>query len=210
MRTIVIAYEDQWFTVVDKPSGLLTIASPHKQKRSLTDILNEELKNNNLSYRLHPCHRLDRDTSGLIIYAKGKAVQKKMMDEFKNHLVRKKYIAFVQGQINNASGEINKKIDGLSALTRYRVLERKKDFSVVEVFPLTGRKNQIRIHFKSIGHPIVGEDRFSFRKDFVLRSKRLCLHAKSLEFIHPITHKAVRLEADLPRDLKEFLAKHSK
>ena len=208
MRNIPIAYEDEWLLIVDKPSGLLTIPTPKRERHTLTQILNDELKDKGAPYRLHPCHRLDRDTSGLIIYAKGKSIQKKMMDEFKGRRIKKKYVAFVQGQVKEDSGEINKKIEGLSALTRYFVLERKKDFSIVEVTPLTGRTNQIRIHFKSIGHPIVGEDRFAFRRDFALRFKRLCLYAKSLEFIHPVTKKPIKLDTDLPRDLKEFMRRN--
>lgn len=205
MRTIRVAYEDNWLVVVDKPSGLLTIPTPRKESNTLTHILNDELMKKSIPYRLHPCHRLDRDTSGLIIYAKGKSIQQKMMDEFKKHTVKKEYIAFVQGQIRDESGQINQKIDGIGALTQYRVLMRKKDFNVVEAAPVTGRKNQVRIHFKSMGHPIVGEDKFAFRRDFALRSKRLCLHAKSLEFTHPITKKLIKIDSDLPKDLDNFV-----
>ncbi|MCM8770255.1 MAG: RluA family pseudouridine synthase [Candidatus Omnitrophica bacterium] len=208
MKTIPVVYEDPWLLVVDKPSGLLTIPAPQKETHTLTQILNEELRQKGVSYRLHPCHRLDRDTSGLIIYAKGKSIQKQIMAAFKNQKIKKKYIAFVQGQLKNSAGEIDKKIDGLSALTRYRILERRRDFNIVEVIPFTGRKNQIRIHFKSIGHPIVGEDKFAYRRDFKLRFKRLCLHAKSLEFVHPITKKNIKIEIELPRDLKDFIGRY--
>jgi len=205
MRNIPVAYEDDWILIVEKPSGLLTIPTPKNERNTLTDILNEEAKNKGLSFRMHPCHRLDRDTSGLIIYAKGKSIQKKIMDEFKGQRVKKKYVAFVQGQIKGAYGQISKRIDGSSALTKYQVLERRKSFNIVEVSPLSGRKNQIRIHFKSIGHPIVGEDKFVFRKDFALRFRRLCLHAKSLEFRHPVTQKILSLDTDLPKDMENFL-----
>jgi 23S rRNA pseudouridine1911/1915/1917 synthase len=203
--SIPIIYEDDWLVIVDKPAGLLTIPAPKKNLRTLTDILNEDLKSKGLSYRLHPCHRLDRETSGLIIYAKGKSVQKKMMDLFKNQRINKTYIAFVQGKINEDRGQINKPIDGISALTSFRVLERRKNFTIVELNPKTGRKNQIRIHFKSIGHPLVGETKFAFRKDYRLRAKRLCLHAKSLEFTHPVTGKLIRKESKLAAELEKFL-----
>ncbi|MDD5043957.1 MAG: RluA family pseudouridine synthase [Candidatus Omnitrophica bacterium] len=208
MRDIPVVYEDEWLLVVNKPAGLLTIPTPKKETHTLAQILNDRLKNSGSAYRLHLCHRLDRDTSGLIIFAKGKSAQKKMMDEFKLRQVKKKYIAFLQGVVKGESGEINKKIDGSSALTRYRVMERRKNFSIVEAIPLSGRKNQLRIHFKSLGHPIVGEDRFAFRKDFALRFKRLCLHAKSLEFRHPTNGNLITLEADLPADLKDFLQRN--
>lgn len=195
--------------VVDKPAGLLTIPTPHNEKRTLTSILNDDLKERGLLYRLHPCHRLDRETSGLVIYAKGKSIQKKMMDEFKNKNVGKRYLAFVQGTVIKDQGEINRPIEFRPAITKYRVSQRRKDFTVVEVMLLTGRTNQIRIHLKAIGYPIVGETKYAFRKDFKLRAKRLCLHARDLEFLHPVTKKVTRLSAGLPEDLNKFLDNHN-
>ena len=122
--------------------------------------------------------------------------------------IKKIYFAFVHGIINQDNGQIKQPIDGVSAVTRFRVLERKKNFTVVEVVPLTGRKNQIRLHFKSIGHPLVGETKFAFRRDYALKAKRLCLHAKSLEFTHPVTQKTVHIEAKISGDLEEFLRRH--
>jgi len=205
---IPIAYEDDWLLVADKPAGLLTIPTPKKEQRTLTSILNEYAKSKGLSVNLHPCHRLDRETSGLIIYAKGRAVQQKMMEEFKSRKVRKTYIAFAQGVLARNQGEIKTPVEGLSAITKYRVIQNKKDFSVVEISPLTGRTNQIRIHFKAIQHPLVGETKFVFRRDFKLRFRRVCLHAKGLEFTHPITKNNIVLTADLPSDLKKFLDSH--
>ena len=206
---IPVVYEDDWLLVVDKPAGLLVIPTPKKEHRTLTSILNEDLAQNTKPYRLHPCHRLDRETSGLIIYAKGKSIQAKMMEEFKNKKIKKGYIAFVQGMLAYNQGEVKIPIEGRTAVTRYKVIQRKKDFSVVEITPLTGRKNQIRIHFKQIGHPLVGESKFAFRRDFRLRFKRLCLHAKDLEFVHPMSKKTVRLSIDLPDELGGFLNSHA-
>lgn len=189
-----MVYEDDWLLVVNKPSGLLTIPTPKKEKRTLTSILN-----------LYPCHRLDRETSGLIIYAKGKSLQKKMMQEFKERRIKKTYIAFVQGALRQAQGEIKIPIEGLSAITKYRVIQKRRDFSLVEAYPLTGRTNQLRIHFKRMSHPIMGDTKYAFRRDFKIKAKRLCLHAKKLEFIHPVTKKVVSLDSPLPSDMQEFL-----
>jgi len=206
---IPIVYEDDWLLVIDKPSGLVVIPTPKRESRTLTGILNEDLEKRGESYRLHPCHRLDRETSGLIIYAKGKSVQKKMMDEFRYKKVKKTYIAFVQGLLCQTQGEIRIPVEGLAAATRYKIIEKKRLFTVVEVNPLSGRTNQIRIHFKRIGHPLVGETRFAFRRDAVVKAKRVCLHAQSLEFIHPLTKKTIRVDTDLPADLGEFLKRHA-
>jgi len=205
---IPVAYEDDWFLVVNKPSGLLSVPTPKNESRTLTSILNLDAQEKGRKYRLHPCHRLDRETSGLMIYAKGRGIQKKMMDAFRDRAVAKKYIAFVQGRLPHPAGEISSAIEGKSAATKYKVLEEKSNYSVVEVIPLTGRTNQIRIHFKNIQHPLVGEDKFAFRKDFTLRFKRVCLEAKELNFKHPVTGKNVRIAIDLAQDLKDFLETH--
>lgn len=196
-HNIPIVYEDDWILIADKPAGLLTVPTPRREKRTLTSILN-----------LYPCHRLDRDTSGLIVYSKVKSVQKKMMDEFRHKNVKKTYIAFVRGAIMKNSGRIDMPIAGAYAATEYKVIQKKKDFTVLEVYPLTGRTNQIRIHFKNIGCPLLGENRFAFRRDFKLKAKRLCLHAKGLKFFHPITRKFLSLSTPLPKDMQDFLDKH--
>ncbi len=205
---IPVVYEDKWLMVVDKPSGLLVIPTPRNEARTLTSVLNSEAKARGFAYRLHPCHRLDRDTSGLVIYAKGKSHQQAMMRIFKEKKIRKTYLGFAHGKLAEARGRINYPIDGQPSLTEYKTIEECKAFTVIEIMPLTGRKNQIRIHFKRIGHPLVGERRFAFRKDFVLNAKRLCLHASRLEFTHPVTAQAVRIQSPLPEYLTLFLQHH--
>ncbi len=205
---IPVVYEDDWLLVVNKPAGLLSIPTPKNEARTLTSILNRDAEEKGRKYRVHPCHRLDRQTCGLMIYAKAKSIQKKMMDAFRDRMVAKKYIAFVHGRLPHLEGQVSSAIEGKSALTKYKVLEGKSNYSVVEVTPLTGRTNQIRIHFKNIQHPLVGEDKFVFRKDFALRFKRVCLEAKELNFKHPITGKDLKISIDLAQDLKDFLASH--
>jgi 23S rRNA pseudouridine1911/1915/1917 synthase len=204
---ILNVYEDSYILVVNKPSGLLVIPAPKNESPTLIGILNRGLQKKGINYRLHPCHRLDRETSGLIILAKGKGIQKKMMEEFKRKGIKKTYVAFIQGVPNKDRGRIDYSIEGKCALTKYKVIKRYKDFSIVEVMPVSGRRNQIRIHFKKIRHPIVGESKYAFRRDFKLRFRRLCLHAKSLRFRHPITKKYIFLDIDLPIDLRRFLSR---
>ncbi|MBU3958547.1 MAG: RNA pseudouridine synthase [Candidatus Omnitrophica bacterium] len=208
INNIPVLYEDDCLLIVDKPPGLLTIPAPGNKQPTLTDILNRGVKNGGVSYRLHPCHRLDKDTSGLIVYAKGKSIQKRMMELFKGKKIKKIYVAFVQGRLSQDKGQISYPIQGQSALTEYRIIETRKDFSVLEVMPLTGRKNQIRIHFNTIGHPVVGEKKFAFRRDYQLRANRLCLHAKALEFTHPAVKKTVSVISELSTGMKNFLEKH--
>lgn len=206
-----IIYEDDFLIMADKPSGMLVIPTPAKESNTLTSLINKDLDERGVEVNAYPCHRLDRETSGLIIYAKGKYAQKLMMDEFKNRIVKKIYTAFVHGNIKQPAGVINKFIYDRNrkrnepAMTRYRVTGRKKDFTILEVEPVTGRTNQIRIHFSQIGHPLVGESVFAFRKDFKLRFKRVALHAGSLGFTHPITKKRMSFTSPLPNDMEGLI-----
>jgi len=202
---IPVIFEDQWLAVVNKPSGLLVIPTPKKELRTLTNILNLEAQFNNAPYRFHPCHRLDRETSGLMIYAKGKSIQKKIMDLFRQRAIKKTYIAFVNGVVRKRNGQIKHRIEGKSAQTTYRVTGEGDGFSQMEVHPVTGRTNQIRIHLKQLGHPVIGERRFAFRKDFKIKSKHLCLHALTLEFVHPMTNRRLSLTAVLPAHMEKLI-----
>ena len=192
-------YEDAYLLIVDKPSGLLTVPTPKKEKNTLTDIL-----------RFYPCHRLDRDTSGLIIYAKSKRIQKLMMRKFQKQEIKKEYTAFISGRLEKASGQIKSYITDNPyepkklAVTNYKLLRQFKDFAQVLVVPETGRTNQIRIHFKELGHPLLGESRFAFRRDFKIKFKRVALHASRLVFSHPVTNERLDFYCELPADLKSL------
>lgn len=206
-----IIHEDDALIVVDKPSGLLVIPTPKKETNTLTDLINRDLDERGIEANAYPCHRIDRETSGLVMYAKGKHFQQLMMGQFKDRSIRKQYIAFVRGNVKNDTDtikgyikNINKRRNDL-AITKYRVIGRKREFTVVEVEPVTGRTNQIRIQFKSIGHPLLGETVYAFRKDFKIRFKRVALHAHRLEFTHPATKTKVICSSPLPDDMENFL-----
>jgi 23S rRNA pseudouridine1911/1915/1917 synthase len=200
----------------------LVIPSPKKEKTTLLTVVNDQHAASGPTdeRRLYPCHRLDRDTSGVILFSRGKANQKRMMEAFRQRSVKKKYIALVQGKLRTRAGEIRNAIEDFDqkkfsrrpllrfALTRYRVMESKRLFSVVEVLPVTGRTNQIRIHFKQIGHPLVGERKYAFGKDFTLKFRRTALHAAELVWPHPITKKIIKTVSPLAQDMEAFIAKN--
>lgn len=200
MNSYKVIYEDGAILVVDKPPGLLSVATPKKEKYTLSSLLNA-----------YPAHRLDRQTSGLILFAKTKKIQQLLMDEFRKRQVKKRYIAFAQGALKQKNGILTRKVQAhphqpaKSALTKYRVAGLRNGFSIVEVVPITGRTNQIRLHFKQIGHPLVGERRFAFAKDFKIKFRRVALHAADLEFRHPLTGKTISFHSELPADMQEFL-----
>ncbi|MDP2653895.1 MAG: RluA family pseudouridine synthase [Candidatus Omnitrophota bacterium] len=214
MQTPVkVLYEDDCLVVFDKPAGLLVIPTPKNEKHTLVDIVNA----GRTAGRLHPCHRLDRETSGAIIFAKGKRNQQLMMEVFHKSAVHKKYIAFVRGKLKRPSGEIRLPIQDAfqkkyhrnapprTAVTRYKVIKVKHRFSIVEVTPLTGRTNQIRIHFSQIEHPLLGERVYAYGRDFTLKFRRVALHASEIEWKHPVTHEDILVESPLPADMKDFM-----
>ncbi|MEI8012448.1 MAG: RluA family pseudouridine synthase [Candidatus Omnitrophota bacterium] len=222
---IKVLYEDEQFMAFYKPAGLLSVPGgvSSAAEKSLDDMVNEfyrEEKDGVPGARLHPCHRLDKETSGVIFFAKGKVNQKLLMDLFHQRKVHKKYAVFVHGRVARPAGTINMPVkdafeDKFSpakgakdALTKYRVMELRKNFTIVEAEPITGRTNQLRLHFKGIGHPIVGENKYIFRKDYDLKFKRTALHAAEIVFKHPVTGAAVKVVAKLSADMLNFLERN--
>ncbi len=203
---IPVLFEDGDCVVFNKPPGLLVIPT-------LVTLAQKQFP----AGGLRPAHRLDRDTSGAILFAKGKDKQQKLMALFKEKRVRKNYVAFVHGRLAPARGKIDFPIKdkhrrefrphapAQTALTHYRVMDYHKNFTVVDVMPVTGRTNQIRIHFADLGHPLVGEDQYAFRKDFALRFRRTALHAARLEWPSLSTGKPIVVGSPLPKDMTEFL-----
>ncbi|MBI4834310.1 MAG: RluA family pseudouridine synthase [Planctomycetes bacterium] len=202
---IDIIYEDDYLMVVNKPANMLVISAPGKHERVLTDILNDLLRKRGLDVKAHPCHRLDYETSGVIIYAKGKKIQQEVMKQFHNQAIKKKYIAFVQGVLKRDSAELMNQIEGKPAETRYRVIERHRGFTVVEAEPVTGRTNQIRIQFVKLGYPLVGERRFAFARDYKLKFRRTALHSSEINFTHPVSQKPLHFSVPLPDDMNSLL-----
>lgn len=227
LKTIQVLYEDDYYVAFNKPPGLLVVPTPKKEKNTLTAIINENYaaapSSRSADKRLYPCHRLDRETSGVILFAKGPKNEKWMMNEFKAGRVQKKYIAFVRGELKHATGEMNRpvrdyheyKATGKTgqrlplhaahpARTAYRVIEEKKGYSVVEVFPKTGRTHQIRLHFQQLGHPLLGERLYAHGKDFPVNFRRLALHALELRWRHPVFKRQMTVEAPLAADMQKF------
>jgi len=216
---IPVLYEDEHCLVFDKPAGLLVIPTDKNEHHTLVNIVNQQTKSKE---HLYPAHRLDRDTSGVILFAKGRESQEKLMQFFKEKKVDKTYIAFAHGRLKEANGKIRipikdfhqrkfaRHLPAQSALTHYAVEDYYRDFTVVRVMPITGRTNQIRIHFSKIGHPLVGEDKYAFRRDFELRFRRTALHALRLEFPSLKGGHKIKVESPLAKDMADFLTKENR
>lgn len=230
-KAFEIVFNDEYLIVVNKIAKILVQPSPKKEKYTLTSLLGKET-----GRKVYPCHRLDRETAGLIIYAKSEAAQREIMREFKQGEIKKKYIALVKGKLSKKKGVLEGRIidrEGKifgerpkQAKTIYRVLKEFNNFtplekrrlpkgklpltgfSMVELEPQTGRTNQLRIQLAKIGNPILGERKYAFRRDFAINVRRLALCAYSLSFIHPESKEKVNLEISLPQDMETFLKIH--
>lgn len=216
LKKIEILYEDEYLIAFDKPSGIVTIPTPKEKNNTLVNRVNEQSASQD-GMKFHPCHRLDKDTSGVILFAKGKKCQQLTMKLFHDQLVRKMYIAYVHGRMKNRQGVFTRSImnhgyknsaKGKPAKTTYHVLDYKKEFSIVEVIPETGRTNQIRIHFSEAGYPLVGERKFAVANRYPVKFRRVALHASKLEFPHPVTKKEIIINSRLPKDMEVFCARH--
>lgn len=210
-----VLFEDQYLLVVDKPAGLLTIASDTEKERTAYHQLMDYVREKNPAHRIFIVHRLDRDTSGVMVFAKQEEVKRQFQDSWKELMTERSYIAVVEGSMAGEGDTVHSWLletktkhmysgttpgDGLEAITHYRVLQSSPQFSLLAIHLETGRKNQIRVHMYDIGHPIVGDKKYGAR-DNPLR--RLALHARVLAFRHPISGETMRFETEIP---KSFLA----
>jgi 23S rRNA pseudouridine1911/1915/1917 synthase len=227
-RDLPIVYEDDMLLVLDKPAGLLAVPLPLRRRenaRSVFDDLKEYLRRRGRR-RPFVVHRIDRDTSGLVVFAKSAAAQDHLKGQFKRHQPERVYRAVVYGHPSPASGTwrdhlawddrslIQKETHprdprGKEAISHYTVLEPLKGAALIEVRLVTGRRNQIRIQARLRGHTLVGEQRYTYGPE-TLRSiafPRQALHAHRLAFKHPADGRELRFEAPLPPDLIELIAR---
>jgi len=202
-ETLKTIFEDEAIIVADKPSGLLSVPGIGPEKAVCANSI--------LSDRHGPVltvHRLDMDTSGLIIFARNKAAQRAMSRGFERRQVDKTYQALVEGCVEGECGIIDKAIakfshqrplrhldpEGQSAITHWTVLDRAKDTTRMSLQPQTGRSHQLRLHMMSLGHPILGDVFYGDPNTH----ERLCLHAGSLRFYHPVSEKLIGFETETP------------
>lgn len=208
-----LLYEDEDVIVVEKGYGLLSVGIPNPQKKKIEsayDILRDYLKRKNPRNKLFVVHRLDRDTTGVMMFAKNEEAMETLRHNWNNYVLERLYVALLEGTVKDDSGMIKSRLtensqfhvystdnenEGKLAVTRYRVVGRGRGLSLVEFTLDTGRKNQIRVHASEMGHPICGDSKYGATQK---RMGRLCLHAKTLRFAHPITHKDMYFESPVP------------
>ena len=207
---LTILYEDRDILVVDKAPGLLTMGTENERTRTayyrLTDYIRKGCAKSRK--RVFIVHRLDREVSGILVFAKTAAAKTSLQDQWEE--TEKKYLAVVHGKLANETGIISTYLaensahvvystsdpkKGKLSHTAYRVLKETRAFSLLEITLLTGRKNQIRVHLAENGHPIVGDKKYGERDR---AHKRLALHAQSISFKHPFSGKRLTFETEIP------------
>lgn len=207
-KYLKIVYEDQYLVVIEKNIGILSMAAGHSSLNCKT-VLDEYFHSTRQHCQAHTVHRLDRDTSGLMIYAKDKDTALRLEENWHETVYDRRYVAVCSGEFpedgtvtswlkdNKAYVTYSSMVDngGKLAITHFHVLKRTPDYSLVEFKLETGRKNQIRVHSADLGHPVCGDIKYGNGDD---PCGRLCLHAYLLCFIHPVTGKKMEFETQIP------------
>lgn len=206
-----LVYEDNDILVVNKGYGLLSMGTPSSRKDvTAYSVLKDYVKSINPLNKVFIVHRLDRDTSGLMMFARNMEAKEAMQHNWNNMVLERKYVAVVEGVMEEDSGVVRSYLDetsqyevysthekgkGQLAVTRYKVLERGHGYTLVEFSLDTGRKNQIRVHAHDLGHPIVGDRKYGAASSPI---HRLALHARTLRFAHPVSRRDMRFELPVP------------
>lgn len=210
-----ILFEDEDIIVVDKKYGVLSMSTGKADEQTVFSVMTEHVRRRGKNNRVFIVHRLDRETSGLLLLAKNFEAQQILQMNWNENTVERTYIAVVEGEVTKPSGQImsyltespkslkmhasNRDNGGKKAITNYKTLKSGTKYSLLEVSLETGRKNQIRVQLASIGHPVAGDKKYGAKTNPL---KRICLHAQTLSFYHPKTHKKMKFSTDIP---KEFL-----
>lgn len=212
-RYVNLVYEDQYLVVIEKKPGILSMAAGHKSL-NVKSVLDDYFRRTRQRCTAHVVHRLDRDTSGLMVYAKDMQTEQLLEDEWHNIVYDRRYVAVVSGEMMEDEGTIanwlkdnsayvtySSPVDngGKYAVTHFHVLDRTTEHSLVEYKLETGRKNQIRVHSADMGHPVCGDVKYGNGDDPI---HRLCLHAYMLCFFHPVTRRRMEFETPIPSQFK--------
>lgn len=211
-KNIDIIYEDKNIIVINKPSGLLTVATEKEKNKTAYHLVMEYLKKKNKNNRIFIIHRLDKDTSGIIMFAKNERAKHLYQDNWNDIVKKRCYYAVIDGKMENKEGTIKsylkengnmvysvKDRSGKLAITEYKVLKERKNISLLDINLKTGRKNQIRVHMKENKTPILGDLKYGEKSKLI---NRLALHAYKLELVNPVTKKLLTFEINMPNEFK--------
>ena len=215
-----IIYEDDHLIVFNKKAGQVTVPSVNQRETSLSNGILYYYKVRDLPYTVHIVTRLYRDTSGLVLVAKHQYAHSLLAELQVRGKITRKSIGFITGKLNEKQSTIDAPIGrsshsiierevtkfGDEAITHYKVIKEYDDYSYVQIRLETGRTHQIRVHFAHLGHPLIGDDLYGTKSDYITRQ---ALHSEKIEFIHPITQEKLQLTASLPKDLLKLFDKET-
>ena len=214
---VELVYEDEHILVINKGYGLLSMGTDTKKDGTAYSIMREYVKYHNPHAKVFIVHRLDRDTSGLMMLAKTMEAKDVMQHNWNNMVLNRKYVCVVEGEVQEKEGKVKSYLaensqfevystddpkKGQLAITRYKCIKTTKSFSLLEVELDTGRKNQIRVHMKDLGHPITGDRKYGAGHSPI---NRLALHAQTLRFVHPITRKEMNFSTTIPMRFRSLV-----
>lgn len=215
-RYVRLIYEDDYLVVVEKNVGILSMAAGHSSL-NVKSVLDDYFHQSGQHCSAHVVHRLDRDTSGLMIYAKDKKTELKLEEDWHHTVYDRRYVALLSGVVEKDTGTVQSWLkenqtyivyssyrdgDGKLAVTHYATLGRGRNHSLVEFKLETGRKNQIRVHAADMGHPVCGDVKYGNGDDPI---GRLCLHAYVLCFYHPVTHRPMEFRTNIPSTFRQVI-----
>lgn len=209
-QQLQIVYEDSDIVVINKRNGLLSIGTDKEQKRTAYYILSDYVKQQHPDNKIFVVHRLDRETSGLMMFAKSQEVQEQMQRGWHRLVLDRRYVAVIEGALPKSEGEIDAPLtqdrnhkmwvtrpgEGEEAITYYTTLRRGENYSLVDLRLVTGKKNQIRAHLEWKGTPIAGDKKYSAKTN---PAGRVCLHAYRLSIVHPTTGKQLDFDTRIPK-----------
>jgi 23S rRNA pseudouridine1911/1915/1917 synthase len=216
-RNLRIVYQDDHIFVVDKYAGLLSISTGNEKDTTAYSILSNFVKIQHGLNKIFIVHRLDRDTSGLMMFARSEEIQKILQTNWTENMLERTYMAVVEGAVEEAEGTVRSYIyeskalvmhstknkeKGELAITHFKRLKSNKEYSLLEISLETGKKNQIRLHMQDIGHCIVGDKKYGATGNPI---GRLALHAGVLAFIHPVSREEMRFESPLPSKFRRLI-----
>lgn len=216
--SLEIIFEDNEFIVINKPSGLLSMSDGKEKEKTAYHLVSEYLKKQDKRNKVFIVHRLDRETSGVLMFCKNEKIRNQLQNNWNKIVTDRGYIAIVEGTIKKKQDTlknylsenksqvvyITSKEKGKLAITHYKVLKQTKYFSLLDINLDTGRKNQIRVQLSYIGHPITGDKKYGAQTNAV---SRLALHAHKFGFIHPVNHKRYFFEVNVPASFDKFFRK---
>ncbi len=217
-RLLDILYEDDEIIVINKPYGLLSISTEKEKENTAYKLVMEYLKHKNPGNKVFVVHRLDKDTSGILMFAKNEDIKHLLQDNWNSIVKVRGYVAVVEGNVEKDEDKIvsylkesktqevysSRDDDGKIAITSYKKIDHNKYFSLLDIKIETGRRNQIRVHMRDIKHPVLGDKKYDSTKNIL---HRLCLHSYILELVHPITNKIMHFETPIPNEFKSIFKK---